>query len=92
MNKMELIMRVAEKTTMPQKQVKRCLDGILATIGDELKGGREVVLPDFGKFICVRTAARKVRLPNGRWTVIPVTERPRFKAFTNIRHYSVKYF
>ena len=90
MNKMELVMRVAEKTAMPQKDVKRCL--ILATIGDELKGGREIVLPDFGKFMCVRTAARKVRLPNGRWMVIPVTERPRFKAFTNIRHYSVKYF
>ena len=32
MNKMELVMRVAEKTAMPQKDVKRCLDGILATI------------------------------------------------------------
>lgn len=92
MNKTELIQRVAEKTAMTQGQVKKCLDAVLGTVGDELKKGNEVVLPDFGKFLCVRTAARRAKLPNGRWTVVPVKERPRFKAFVNIRNYSVKYF
>ena len=92
MNKVELIQCVAEKTAMPQNQVKKCLDAVLGTVGDELRNGREVVLPDFGKFLSIRTSARRNRLPDGRWTIVPVKERVRFKAFTNIRSYSVKYF
>ena len=92
MNKVELIQCVAERTAMPQNQVKKCLDAVLGTVGDELRNGREVVLPDFGKFLCIRTSARRNRLPDGRWTIVPVKERVRFKAFTNIRSYSVKYF
>ena len=86
MNKVELIQCVAERTAMPQNQVKKCLDAILGTVGDELRNGREVV------FLCIRTSARRNRLPDGRWTIVPVKERVRFKAFTNIRSYSVKYF
>lgn len=92
MNKSELIQRVSERTGMTQAQVRRCLDAVLGTVGDELNNGNEVVLPDFGRFLCVRTPERRVKLPGGRWTDVPAKERPRFKAFANIRNYSVKYF
>lgn len=91
MNKNELIQCAAEKTGFTQVQVKKTLDAVLGAIGESLDGGMEVVIPDFGKLFCARSAARKVRLPNGQWMYIPVKERIKFKAFSNIRNYSAKY-
>lgn len=91
MNKNELIQCVAEKTGLSQMQVKKTLDAVFGAIGDTLDDGKEVVIPDFGKLFCARSAARKVKLPNGRWTYVPVKVRIKFKAFSNIRNYSSKY-
>lgn len=91
MNKNELIRRATGKTGLTQKQVKGVLDAVLGIIGDSLEDGMEVVIPDFGKLYCARSAARRVRLPNGQWTYVPVKERIKFKAFSNIRNYSSKY-
>ncbi len=91
MNKSELIQNTAERTGLSQIQVRRCLDAALGIAGESLDSGMEVVIPDFGKLFSVRTAARKVRMPDGRWTYVPVKERIKFKAFSNIRHYSSKY-
>lgn len=91
MYKNELIQCAAEKTGLTQVQVKRALDAVLGVIGDSLGDGKEVVIPDFGKLYGVRSAARKVRLPNGRWMYVPVKVRIKFKAFSNIRNYSSKY-
>ena len=91
MNKNELIQNAAERTGLSQLQVKNSLDAILGIIGETIDRGGEVNIPDFGKFFRVRSAARRVRLPDGRWTFVPVKERVRFKAFSNIRCYSTKY-
>lgn len=91
MNKNELIRNAAEKTGLTQQQVKNGLDSVLGIIGDTLDKGGEVVIPDFGKFFRVRSSARKVKLPDGRWTYVPVKEVVKFKAFSNIRCYAAKY-
>ncbi len=91
MNKNQLIQSAAAKTGLSQQHVKECLDAVLGIIGDELKNGSEVVVPDFGKLFTARSSARRVKLPDGRWAMIPVKERVKFKAFSNIKNYSFKY-
>ena len=91
MNKNELIQGVVERSGLTQAQVRKSLDAILGIVGESLDNGVGVVIPDFGKLFQVRSAARKVKLPNGQWTFVPVKERIRFKAFSNIRNYSAKY-
>ncbi len=91
MNKNELIQGAAEKCGLTQAQVRKSIDAILGIVGDSLDNGDEVIIPDFGKLFLVRSAARKVKLPNGQWTYVPVKERIKFKAFSNIRNYSAKY-
>lgn len=91
MNKNELIQGTAERSGLTQAQVRKSLDAILGIVGESLDNGVGVVIPDFGKLFLVRSAARKVKLPNGQWTFVPVKERIKFKAFSNIRNYSAKY-
>jgi DNA-binding protein HU-beta len=91
MNKNELIQGAAERSGLTQAQVRKSLDAILGIVGESLDNGVGVVIPDFGKLFLVRSAARKVKLPNGQWTFVPVKERIKFKAFSNIRNYSAKY-
>ena len=91
MNKNELIQGASERSGLTQAQVRKSLDAILGIVGESLDNGVGVVIPDFGKLFLVRSAARKVKLPNGQWTFVPVKERIKFKAFSNIRNYSAKY-
>ena len=91
MNKNELIQGAAERSGLTQAQVRKSLDAVLGIVGESLDNGVGVVIPDFGKLFLVRSAARKVKLPNGQWTFVPVKERIKFKAFSNIRNYSAKY-
>ena len=91
MNKNELIQGAAERSGLTQAQVRKSLDAILGIVGESLDNGVGVVIPDFGKLFLVRSAARKVKLPNGQWTFVPVKERIKFNAFSNIRNYYAKY-
>ena len=91
MNKNELIQGAAERSGLTQAQVRKSLDAILGIVGESLDNGVGVVIPDFGKLFQVRSAARKVKLPNGQWTFVPAKERIKFKAFSNIRNYFAKY-
>ena len=72
MNKNELIQGAAERSGLTQAQVRKSLDAILGIVGESLDNGVGVVIPDFGKLFLVRSAARKVKLPNGQWTFVPV--------------------
>ena len=91
MNKSELIQSVAEKSGLPQQEVRNCLDVILGTIGAELKSGGEVTITDFGRLFTRKMSQRTVKLPDGRSSVVLERETVKFKAFQNIRLYNVKY-
>ena len=91
MNKSDLIQLAAEKTRLPQQEVRNCLDVILGTIGEELKKGGEVNITDFGRFYTKKMSQRTVKLPNGQSSVVLERENVKFRAFQNIRLYSVKY-
>lgn len=92
MNKNELLAKVAQKTNLSKAQSGRVLDAILGVIGDELKMGGDVSLPDFGKFSTYVAKAHKAHIPiTGRVLDIPAKTRFKFKAFQNIDIYSAKY-
>ena len=91
MKKSDLIQLAAEKTRIPQQEVKKCLDVILGVIGEELKKGGEVNITDFGRFYTGKMPQRTVKLPNGQSSVVLERENVKFKAFQNIKLYNVKY-
>lgn len=92
MNKKNLIRKAAGKAGLSIKDEINAVDSFLATISDSLKEGRDVVLPDFGRFSVVDCAEREVRNPQtGEKMTVPAKKRVRFKAFGNITHYGIKY-
>lgn len=91
MKKSDLIQLAAEKTRLSQQEVRNCLDVILGAIGEELKKGGEVIITDFGRFYTKKMPQRTVKLPNGQSSVVLERENVKFRAFQNIRLYSVKY-
>lgn len=91
MNKSELIKRAAAKGGVTQKQMRDCLDAVLAVVGSELANGGEVVLPDFGKFHMVKIKEHSVRPFGGEPIVLPAMDKVHFKAYANLLLYSAKY-
>ena len=81
MKKSDLVQLAAEKTRLSQQEVRNCLDVILGAIGEEMKKGGEVN----------KMPQRTVKLPNGQSSVVLERENVKFKAFSNIRLYNVKY-
>lgn len=92
MNKNELIKLAAFKSGLSYKEQQKAIEALLCTIGDVLHEGKEVVIPDFGKFCVKDCAQHRVRHPkSGEVITIPPTTRVRFKPFGNIVNYSLKY-
>ncbi|OIP79356.1 MAG: DNA-binding protein [Parcubacteria group bacterium CG08_land_8_20_14_0_20_48_21] len=58
MNKAELITAVAEKTSLPRKQVEEVVESMLEMIVRTLKKGGSVHLTSFGTFLARRREAR----------------------------------
>lgn len=81
MNKEELVKAVAQKTSLSQKEVKTCLDGIIAVVTDSLKKGDKVTLVGFGSFLVKQRAEREGRNPQtGKPIKIPAKKVPVFSA------------
>ncbi len=82
MNKADLAQHVAEKLTLPKRQIEDTINAILETVVDQLKKGEEVVLTGFGAFSAKLRAARQgvnPQNPSQKIQIKAVTV-PKFKA------------
>jgi DNA-binding protein HU-beta len=92
MNKKSIIKTAAFKSLMPYKAELKAVDAFLCTISDALKEGKEVNIPDFGRFYVQDCPERQGRNPQtGEVITIPATKRIRFKPYGNITNLSMKY-
>ncbi len=92
MNKKSIIKTAAFKSLMPYKAELKAVDAFLCTISDALKDGKEVNIPDFGRFYVQDCPERQGRNPQtGEVITIPATKRIRFKPYGNITNLSMKY-
>ena len=92
MNKKNLIKTAANHAGLTVKDEQKAVDAFLAVISNSLKEGKDVVIPDFGRFSLVEFRERQVRHPQtGEKITVPATKRVRFKPFGNITHYAFKY-
>jgi len=81
MTKTDMIKEAAQIQQITQKEAARYLDFFLSQITEELKAGKEVALPGFGKFSTKITAARTGRNPiTGEVLDIPAKRKVVFKA------------
>ena len=92
MNKKKIIKTAALNADLTVKEEQKAVEALLCAVSDILKDGREVLLPDFGKFYVRKCAERQVRNPQtGEMMTVPATRRIRFKPSGNITHYALKY-
>ena len=61
MNRRQLIVAAARRSSLTQRQVRRALQAILDTVSETLSDGKPVVLPNFGRFDLQRYSGRTVR-------------------------------
>jgi DNA-binding protein HU-beta len=82
MNKADLAQHVAEKLTLPKRQIEDTINAVLDTVVEQLKKGEEVVLTGFGAFSAKLRAARvgvNPQNPSQKIQIAAVTV-PKFKA------------
>lgn len=81
MKKSELVSTLANTTGMTQKNVSKILDAFIATVGNTLKKGDQVILIGFGTFKVSERKARTGRNPKtGLPLEIKASKVPSFKA------------
>ncbi len=81
MNKSELVSAVAQKSGLSKVDAKKALDGVLESIGEELKNDGRVVLVGFGTFSVTERSARKGINPRTKESIdIPAKKVVKFKA------------
>lgn len=87
MNKADLVDRLSQKTGMPLKDVRTCVDAIfdpdpaVGLIAAELVAGGKVAISGFGTFEARERKTRSGRNPHtGETLSIPATRAPAFKA------------
>lgn len=80
MTKTELIMAMAERSGVSNKDASNFLDAFVDIVSDELKAGRSVQLIGFGTFDVVEKAEREGRNPKtNEKMIIPACKVPKFK-------------
>jgi nucleoid DNA-binding protein len=86
-NKSELVIKLAKKTGMSQREAKDCVDSLFATeskkgiIATELDAGRRVQITGFGTFETRKRKARQGRNPRTGETIkIAAAKVPAFSA------------
>jgi nucleoid DNA-binding protein len=86
-NKSELVIKLAKKTGMSQREAKDCVDVLFATeskkgiIATELDAGRRVQITGFGTFETRKRKARQGRNPRTGETIkIAAAKVPAFSA------------
>jgi len=86
MNKLDLIMAVAEKADLPKAAAAQAVDAIFAVIEAALKEKQEVRLTGFGSFVTSERKATKGRNPRtGEEIDIPASTSVRFKPGKNLK-------
>ncbi|AEH51969.1 DNA-binding protein HU [Pseudothermotoga thermarum] len=80
MNKKELVDKVAKKSGLKKKDVKKVIDTTIETIIDTLGKGEKVQLVGFGTFMVKKAAQRKGVNPQTKKPItIPERKVPKFK-------------
>jgi len=80
MNKNELVEAVASKIDGTKSESARAIDAIFETISDELTGGGEVRLVNFGTFLVANRKATTGRNPRtGEPIQIAASKQPKFR-------------
>lgn len=82
MNKVELIIKISEKTNLPKIKVEEVLEGFTEQVMAALKADQEVTLSGFGTFSAkMRKARAGVNPQNPTQKIqIPAMRVPKFKA------------
>ena len=81
MNKKDLVKKIAEETSLSQKQATEAIDSFLNSITNAVAAGEKVSIPGFGTFDSKTRAARTGRNPRTNEMVeIPASTVPSFKA------------
>lgn len=92
MNKNDIIKLAAIRASLPVSIQKEATEAFLCAIADMLRDEKEVIIPDFGKFTVQEYAAGRYRdFKTGEIKGRPATKRVRFKPFSNIQLYDMKY-
>lgn len=81
MNKNDLIVAVAEATSLSKADAGRAVEAVVDSITAALKKGKDVRLVGFGTFSIRKRAASTARNPRtGESIAIPASKRPKFSA------------
>lgn len=81
MNKKELIIAMAAKANLSQKDAGKALEALTVAVTEALKGESSITIPSLGKFQVKERAARTGKNPRtGEKVEIAATRYPAFKA------------
>ncbi len=81
MNKSDLVRAIATQAGLTQTDATKALDGLVSTLTEALKEGKQVSLLGFGTFSIKERAARKGRNPRTKESIdIKSSRIPTFKA------------
>ncbi len=81
MNRVELIVAMAEKAELSKKDAEKALKAFTEVVADELKKGEKIQLVGFGTFEVSERSAREGRNPQtGETMKIAACKAPKFKA------------
>ena len=81
MNKKELIIAMAAKANLSQKDAGKALEALTVAVTEALKGESSITIPGLGKFQVKERAARTGKNPRtGEKVEIAATRYPAFKA------------
>lgn len=86
MNKVEMVTKIAEKTSVDKKNVEAVLSAFMDTVTETLVAGDKVSLVGFGAFEITERAARECRNPaTGQSIQIGPSKSPKFKPSKNLK-------
>lgn len=81
MNRVELVVAIAEQTELSKKDAEKALKAFTDVVTEELKKGGKIQLVGFGTFEVSERAAREGRNPQtGKTMTIAASKAPKFKA------------
>lgn len=87
MNKKQLVKKIADGSSLKQKDVAEVLNVFMETVGETLAHGDEIRLVGFGSFGSRKRAARTGKNPRtGKTLQIPSRNVPTFKAGKLLKH------
>lgn len=86
MNKVEMVTKIAEKTSVDKKNVEAVLSAFMDIVTETLTAGDKVSLVGFGAFEVSERAAREGRNPaTGESIHIGPSKSPKFKPSKNLK-------